>query len=147
MDNFYQSLQLLVIGMSVTLVVLSGFGLCLLLSSRRIKSHAERVNTHQVDVDLNDEVVAVLAAAAARHAETPGVRQARAFPCARAGTGLGCQGRLNIMASPCNLKRNRSHEKLMITVNGKRYEVDVEVVQDDDQIEPQTVFRPPVRTG
>ena len=37
-------------------------------------------------------------------------------------------------------------KKLMITVNGKRYEVDVEVVQDDDLIEPQSVFRPPVRT-
>jgi glutaconyl-CoA/methylmalonyl-CoA decarboxylase subunit gamma len=37
-------------------------------------------------------------------------------------------------------------KKLLITVNGKRYEVDVEVVQDDDQIEPQPMFRPPVRT-
>jgi len=30
----------------------------------------------------------------------------------------------------------------MITVNGKRYEVDVEIVQDDDLIEPQSTFRP-----
>jgi biotin carboxyl carrier protein len=37
-------------------------------------------------------------------------------------------------------------KKLMITVNGKRYEVDVEVVQDDELVEPQSVFRPPVRT-
>jgi len=36
-------------------------------------------------------------------------------------------------------------KKLMITVNGKRYEVDVEVVQDDDLIENQPAFRPPVR--
>jgi len=37
-------------------------------------------------------------------------------------------------------------KKLMITVNGKRYEVDVEVVQDDEMIENQPAFRPPVRT-
>lgn len=37
-------------------------------------------------------------------------------------------------------------KKLMITVNGKRYEVDVEVVQDDDLIETQPPFRPPQRT-
>jgi biotin carboxyl carrier protein len=37
-------------------------------------------------------------------------------------------------------------KKLMITVNGKRYEVDVEVVHDDEVIEHQPAFRPPVRT-
>jgi len=37
-------------------------------------------------------------------------------------------------------------KKLLITVNGKRYEVDVEVVQDDELIEPQAAFRPPSRT-
>ena len=36
-------------------------------------------------------------------------------------------------------------KKLMITVNGKRYEVDVEVVHDDDVIENQPAFRPPLR--
>jgi glutaconyl-CoA/methylmalonyl-CoA decarboxylase subunit gamma len=36
-------------------------------------------------------------------------------------------------------------KKLMITVNGKRYEVDVEVVHDDEAIESQPAFRPPVR--
>jgi biotin carboxyl carrier protein len=33
-------------------------------------------------------------------------------------------------------------KKLLITVNGKRYEVDVEVVQDDDAIEVQQAVRP-----
>lgn len=37
-------------------------------------------------------------------------------------------------------------KKLMITVNGKRYEVDVEVVADDEMIEVQPTFRPPQRT-
>ena len=37
-------------------------------------------------------------------------------------------------------------KKLLITVNGKRYEVDVEVVQDDDVIETAPPFRPPGRT-
>jgi glutaconyl-CoA/methylmalonyl-CoA decarboxylase subunit gamma len=36
-------------------------------------------------------------------------------------------------------------KKLLITVNGKRYEVDVEVVQDDDLMETP-VSKPPVRT-
>jgi biotin carboxyl carrier protein len=36
-------------------------------------------------------------------------------------------------------------KKLMITVNGKRYEVEVEVVHDDELIESQPTFRPPVR--
>jgi biotin carboxyl carrier protein len=37
-------------------------------------------------------------------------------------------------------------KKLLITVNGKRYEVDVEVVQDDEAAEGRPPFRPPVRT-
>jgi biotin carboxyl carrier protein len=37
-------------------------------------------------------------------------------------------------------------KKLLITVNGKRYDVDVEVVQDDDIIETAPPFRPPSRT-
>jgi biotin carboxyl carrier protein len=32
-------------------------------------------------------------------------------------------------------------KKLLITVNGKRYEVDVEVVQDDDAVDSQVAFR------
>jgi glutaconyl-CoA/methylmalonyl-CoA decarboxylase subunit gamma len=36
-------------------------------------------------------------------------------------------------------------KKLLITVNGKRYEVDVEVVQDDDAIETPTISRPSPR--
>jgi biotin carboxyl carrier protein len=37
-------------------------------------------------------------------------------------------------------------KKLLITVNGKRYEVDVEVVSDDDTSDQLPPFRPPVRT-
>ncbi len=37
-------------------------------------------------------------------------------------------------------------KKLLITVNGKRYEVDVEIVQDDDLAESPQTFRPPART-
>jgi len=33
-------------------------------------------------------------------------------------------------------------KKLMITVNGKRYEVDVEVVSDDETMEPQPLYPP-----
>lgn len=34
----------------------------------------------------------------------------------------------------------------MITVNGKRYEVDVEIVQDDEALPQMPAFRPPPRT-
>ncbi|MBI5647375.1 MAG: acetyl-CoA carboxylase biotin carboxyl carrier protein subunit [Ignavibacteriae bacterium] len=37
-------------------------------------------------------------------------------------------------------------KKLLITVNGKRYEVDVEVLEDDDVIQTQPAFRPPTRS-
>lgn len=37
-------------------------------------------------------------------------------------------------------------KKMMITVNGKRYEVDVEIVQDDEAVNPVPTFRPPPRT-
>ncbi len=107
MDNFTESLQLLVIGMSVTLVVLSGLA-CLIwvfkavderLNTRRIKSYAEKVETRQVDVDLNDEVVAVLAAAAAVILGRPvSVRRVR-FLMPAAEPAWAVTGRLNIMAS------------------------------------------------
>lgn len=35
-------------------------------------------------------------------------------------------------------------KKLLITVNGKRYEVDVEIIQDDDEV--QHISKPQVRT-
>jgi glutaconyl-CoA/methylmalonyl-CoA decarboxylase subunit gamma len=38
-------------------------------------------------------------------------------------------------------------KKLLITVNGKRYEVDVEVVQDDDVMETQAISRPSPRAN
>lgn len=37
-------------------------------------------------------------------------------------------------------------KRLMITVNGKRYEVEVEVIHDDEAIEPQQSYRSPVPT-
>ncbi len=38
-------------------------------------------------------------------------------------------------------------KRLLITVNGKRYEVEVEVVQDDDALEPVPPPRAPVRSS
>jgi glutaconyl-CoA/methylmalonyl-CoA decarboxylase subunit gamma len=37
-------------------------------------------------------------------------------------------------------------KKLAITVNGKKYDVEVEVVQDDEVIESQPKFHPPARS-
>lgn len=96
MDNFSQSLQLLVIGMSVTLVVLSVVAFFVI---RRIKSHADTVNTHHGDADLNDETVAVLAAAATVMLKRPvSIRRVR-FLTPAAEPTWAVVGRLNIMAS------------------------------------------------
>ena len=96
MDNVSQSLQLLVIGMSVTLVVLSVVAFFVI---RRIRSHADTVNMHHGDADLNDETVAVLAAAATIMLKRPvSVRRVR-FLVPAAEPAWAVTGRLNIMAS------------------------------------------------
>lgn len=96
MDNSSQSLQLLVIGLSVTLVVLSAAGFLII---RRVKGHAEKVETHQGDADLNDEVIAVLAAAANVMLKRPvSVRRVR-FLVPAPEPAWAVTGRLNIMAS------------------------------------------------
>ena len=107
MDNITESLLLLVVGMSVTLVVLSALaGLIWFLknadewlNSRRIKNYATKVDTHKVDVDLNDEIVAVLAASATVMLKRPiSIRRVR-FLEPSAEPAWAVTGRLNIMAS------------------------------------------------
>jgi len=107
MDDIIQSLLLLVVGMSVTVVVLSLLaGLIWFLknsdewlNARRIKNYAARVDTHKVDVDLNDEIVAVLAASATVMLKRPiSIRRVR-FLEPSAEPAWAVTGRLNIMAS------------------------------------------------
>jgi sodium pump decarboxylase gamma subunit len=115
-ENLYQSILLLVIGMSVTITVLASLaGLIWLLkavdekvNSRRIRTYAEKVETHKVDVDVNDEIVAVLAAAAAATLRRPvSIRRVR-FLIPSAEPAWAVTGRLNIMASHA-ISRRKSH--------------------------------------
>jgi sodium pump decarboxylase gamma subunit len=115
-DNLYQSTLLLVIGMSVTITVLASLaGLIWLLkevdekvNSRRIRTYAEKVETHKVDVDVNDEIVAVLAAAAAATLRRPvSIRRVR-FLKPSVEPAWAVTGRLNIMASHA-ISRRKSH--------------------------------------
>jgi sodium pump decarboxylase gamma subunit len=107
MDNVLQSLLLMIVGMSVTLVVLSVLaGLIWTLkiiderlNSRRIKNYAAKVDTRKVDIDLNDEIVAVLAASATAMLKRPvSIRRVR-FLTPSAEPAWAVTGRLNIMAS------------------------------------------------
>jgi Na+-transporting methylmalonyl-CoA/oxaloacetate decarboxylase gamma subunit len=116
-ENIIESLLLLVVGMSVTITVLGALaGLIWTLkfvdekvNSRRIKTYADKVETHKVDVDMNDEVVAVLAAAASVMLKRPiSIRRVRFLKPAADEAAWAVTGRLNIMASHA-ISRRKSH--------------------------------------
>jgi Na+-transporting methylmalonyl-CoA/oxaloacetate decarboxylase gamma subunit len=115
-EPLYESGLLLVVGLSVTIVVLALLaGLIWLLkavdetlNARRIKTYAEKVETRKVDVDVNDEIVAVLASAAAVALKRPiAIRRVR-FLNPSVEPAWAVTGRLNIMASHAISKR-KSH--------------------------------------
>ncbi len=106
-DNLLESLILLVVGMGgvfAALLLLAGMIWLLRwadewLNQRRILAYAQKVETHAVDTDLNDEVIAVLAAAASSTLKKRvTVRRVR-FLSPRSGSTWASSGRLNIMAS------------------------------------------------
>ncbi len=59
---------------------------------------------------------------------------------------MGCHRAFKYYGLAANSKKEISMKKLLITVNGKRYEVDVEVVHDDEMIETSQTYRSPVVT-
>lgn len=116
MANLLESVLLLIVGMTATVSVLGGLAGLIwvlktvdeLVNSRRIKSYADKVETRKVDVELNDEIVALLAAAATVMLRRPvSIRRIR-FLKPDVEPAWAVTGRLNIMASHA-ISRRKSH--------------------------------------
>ena len=106
-DNLIEAVILLVVGMSVVLISLSMLaGLIRGMKSLderfnifRIKKYDEKIKTEHVEDESNDELVAVLTAAAmAAMKKTVQIRRVQ-FLSADAETAWAVTGRVNIMAS------------------------------------------------
>jgi hypothetical protein len=78
------------------------------LNRRRIRQYAEKVDSHEVDDALNDEIVAVLSAAVAITLKKRIVVRKIHFLDNRASGAWATTGRLNIMGS--HLVQNRGHK-------------------------------------
>ena len=107
LENLVESSLLLLAGLAgVFAVLLLMAGLIWVLKSSdewinklRIEKYAQQVETKQVEGDLNDEIVAVLAAAATTTLKSPlRVRRVR-FLETQEGGAWAVTGRLNVMAS------------------------------------------------
>jgi sodium pump decarboxylase gamma subunit len=107
LDKMLESLLLLIVGMGgvfVSLALLAGMIRCFsyadeALNKRRINRYAAQVEAHQVDESLNDEIVAVIvAAASATLRKSVIIRRVRLFD-NRSTDPWAVTGRLNIMAS------------------------------------------------
>jgi sodium pump decarboxylase gamma subunit len=113
--NLYESLILFAFGMSgvfatlmlLTLVIWSMKVIDERLNEKRIRSYSEKLETHAADGDdLNDEIVAVLAAAAEsimRRAIT--IKRIRFLAPASSEDSWSAAGRVNIMSSHSVPKR------------------------------------------
>jgi sodium pump decarboxylase gamma subunit len=111
--NFVQSLLLLVVGMAVTFVVLSLLaGMIWLfkavdekINRRRISRYAERVESHKIEDEVNDEVVAVISAAVAAIMKSSVTIRRIHFLQSPEPAAWASSGRLSIMASHAISKR------------------------------------------
>jgi sodium pump decarboxylase gamma subunit len=114
-DNFIESLLLLVVGMAGVFSALLLLAAMIWtfrmiderLNKRRIQKYAAKVESKLVDDVINDELVAVLTAAAASVLKKP-IRMKRIQFLAGAGTdsaAWAATGRLNVMASHSIPKR------------------------------------------
>ncbi len=76
------------------------------LNTKRIKKYSEKVETHKVDDELNDEIVAVISAAVAAMLRPPvRIRQIRFLTEGASDQSWAVTGRLNIMASHAIARR------------------------------------------
>ena len=107
LENLVESGLLLVVGLvGVFAVLLLMAGMIWALKSSdewlnrlRIRKYAQKVETKQVEEDINDEIVAVLAAAATTVLKKPlRIRKVR-FLGTQEGEAWAVTGRLNVMAS------------------------------------------------
>ncbi len=112
-DPIVEALLLLVVGMAsvfAALFLLAGMIRFLewadsRINTIRIRKYADKVETHQVDDDVNDEIVAVITAAIAATIRKPVVVRKIRFLESGAEPAWAVTGRLNIMASHAITKR------------------------------------------
>ena len=112
-DPITQSLSLSVLALGIVLVTF----LVLIVTVRairwaderlnalRIAEYAQKVETHQVDEEVNDEIVAVITAAVAAMLKKPVVVRKIRFLSTESEPAWAVTGRLNIMASHAIAKR------------------------------------------
>ncbi len=114
MENFFESLLLLVVGMSgvfASLVFLAGMIWLFrfadeTLNRRRIKKYSQQVELHEVVDEVNDELVAVITAAVSSTLRKPViVRRVQFLNQKSSGGSWAVTGRVNIMASHAIAKR------------------------------------------
>jgi sodium pump decarboxylase gamma subunit len=112
-QNITEALLLLVVGLAVVfsaLLLLAGMIWVLewadrTINSLRIRKYAKKVETHKVDDALNDEIVAVIAAAVATTVgRAVKIRKVR-FLSGTPAAAWAVTGRLNIMASHAIARR------------------------------------------
>ena len=112
-DPIVEAVLLMVAGMSAVfsaLLLLAGMIRLLewtdtRLNSLRIRKYAEKLESHQIEDDVNDEVVAVITAAISTTLKQPVIVRKIRFLNSGPGPAWAVTGRLNIMASHAIAKR------------------------------------------
>ena len=112
-DPIIEVILLLIVGMAVVftaLLLLAGMIRLLIwgdsrINAMRIRKYADKVETHQVDDEVNDEIVAVITAAVTTSIRKPVVVRKIRFLESGAEPAWAVTGRLNIMASHAITKR------------------------------------------
>jgi len=113
-QNIIEALLLLAVGMTAVfsaLLLLAGMIRSMewidrTLNTKRIRKYAEKVEAHKVDEELNDEVIAIIAAAVAATLRPPvRIRTIRFLTDAAPDATWAVTGRLNIMASHAIARR------------------------------------------
>ncbi|NUM81265.1 hypothetical protein HUU42_10705 [bacterium] len=112
-DKLIESVLLLIVGMGGVLISLSAFASMIWLfkvldekfNAYRIRHYSETIEIKPGEDELNDELVAVIAAAATAMMKKPIVIKKIHFLDQAAGTNWAVTGRLNIMASHLISKR------------------------------------------
>ena len=117
MENIVESLLLLVVGMVgvfSSLILLAGMIWLFRfadeeMNRRRIKKYSQKVETKQVEDEINDELVAVISAAAATaFHKSIIVKKIQFLDQKASGGSWAVTGRLNVMASHAISKRKSS---------------------------------------
>lgn len=112
-EKLFESVLLLIVGMGGVLLSLSAFAVMIWLfkvldekfNAYRIRHYSETIEIKPAEDELNDELIAVIAAAATAVMKKPVVIKKIHFLNQAAGSSWAVTGRLNIMASHLISKR------------------------------------------